>query len=94
MNVVWSAAAVMQLQESIDYIQRESPDGAISTRRRILETVRQVGQMPRCGRIGRVEGTREAAVPRSPYVVVYQLTAQAVEVLGIWHGARQWTESF
>jgi plasmid stabilization system protein ParE len=94
MNVVWSAAAVKQLQEAVDYLQGESSEGAISTRRRILETVRQVGQMPRCGRIGRVEGTREAADPRSSYIVIYQLTARAVEVLGIWHGARQWPVYF
>jgi plasmid stabilization system protein ParE len=43
--------------------------------------------MPHSGRIGRVKGTREVVIPRSPYIVVYQLTAQAVEVLGIWHGA-------
>lgn len=94
MNVIWSAASVKQLQEVVDYIQGESSVGTISTRRRILETVRRVGEMPHSGRIGRVEGTREVVIPRSPYIVVYQLTAQAVEVLGIWHGARQWPESF
>ena len=94
MNVIWSAASVKQLQEVIDFIQGESFQGSITTRLRILETVRRVGEMPHSGRIGRVEGTRELVIPSSPYIVVYQLTAQAVEVLGIWHSARQWPESF
>ena len=50
--------------------------------------------MPYSGRVGRVEGTREAVVPRSAYIVVYQVSTQAVEIVGIWHAARLWPESF
>ena len=94
MKVIWSAASVRHLQEIIDYLKGESSAGTVTIRRRILATARRVGQMPYSGRIGRVDGTREAVVPRSPYIVVYQVSEQAVEILGIWHGARQWPESF
>jgi toxin ParE1/3/4 len=94
MKLIWSAASVRHLQEVVDYLQGESSAGAITIRRRILDTVRRVGQMPYSGRIGRVNGTREAVVPRTSYIVVYQVSAQAAEILGIWHGARQWPESF
>jgi toxin ParE1/3/4 len=94
MKVIWSAASARHLQEVFDYLQGEASAGAITIRRRILETVRRVGQMPYSGRIGRVNGTREAVVPRTSYIVVYQVSAQTVEILGIWHGARQWPESF
>jgi len=94
MTVIWSAASVRHLHEVVDYLQGESARGTVTIRRRILDTVRRIGQMPHSGRTGRIEGTREAVVPRSPYIVVYQVSAQAVEVLGIWHGARQWPESF
>jgi plasmid stabilization system protein ParE len=94
MNVIWSAASVRHLQQVVEYLQGESASGAISTRRRILETVWKIGQMPYSGRIGRVVDTREAVVSRSPYIVVYQVSAQAVEILGIWHGARDWPAAF
>jgi toxin ParE1/3/4 len=94
MKVIWSAASARHLQEVVDYLQGESSAGAITIRRRILETVRRVGQMPYSGRIGRADGTREAVVPRSSYIVVYQVYLQTVEIVGIWHGARQWPESF
>jgi toxin ParE1/3/4 len=94
MKVIWSAASVRHIQEVIDYIQGESVTGAITIRRRILETVWRVGQMPYSGRIGRADGTREAVVPRSPYIVVYQVSSQVVEIVGIWHGARLWPDSF
>ena len=94
MKVIWSAASVRHLHEVVEYLQAEIVGGTITTRRRILQTVTRLGQMPYSGRAGRNEGTREAVVPRSPYIVVYRVTEQAVEVLGIWHGARQWPESF
>ena len=94
MKVIWSAASVRHLQEVVEYLQGESAAGAVTIRRRILETVRRVGQMPYSGRIGRIDGTREAVVPRSPYIVVYQVSAQTVDILGIWHGARLWPDSF
>ena len=50
--------------------------------------------MPLSGRIGRIDGTREAVVPRSPYIVVYEILEQTVYILGIWHATRQWPESF
>ena len=50
--------------------------------------------MPYSGRIGRIDGTREAVVPRSPFIVVYELSERSVEILGIWHAARLWPESF
>jgi plasmid stabilization system protein ParE len=94
MKVIWSAASVRHLHEVVDYLQGESSAGAITIRGRIMNTVKRIGQMPYSGRIGRVEGTREAVVPRSPYIVVYQVTAQTVEIVGIWHGARLWPEAF
>ena len=94
MKVFWSAASVRHLREVVEYIQPESAAVAVTIRRRILETVWRVGQMPYSGRTGRVEGTREAVVPRTAYIVVYQISAQAVEIVGIWHAARLWPESF
>jgi toxin ParE1/3/4 len=81
------------LQQIVEYLHGESSGGAIPIRRRILAMVERIGQMPYSGRIGRIEGTREGVVPRSPYIVVYEIAGQAVEILGIWHGARLWPES-
>ena len=94
MRVFWSAASARHLREMVEFIQPENFAGAATIRRRILKTALRVGQMPKSGRIGRVEGTREAVVPRSPYIVVYQISAHAVEIIGVWHAVRLWPESF
>ncbi len=45
--------------------------------------------MPYRGRIGREEGTRELVIARLPYIVIYRIKGEAVEILHIYHGARQ-----
>jgi toxin ParE1/3/4 len=94
MNVIWSIASTGHLQQLDGYLHEESPGGSTVMRRRILQTVRRVSQMPLSGRVGRIDGTREAVVPRSPFIVVYELAPQTVYILGVWHAARLWPESF
>ena len=94
MKVIWSAASVRHLQEVVEYLQGESSAGAITIRLRILDTVSRVKLMPYSGRVGRIDGTREAVVPRTSYIVVYQVSPQAVVILGIWHAARLWPDVF
>jgi len=94
MKVFWSETSIRHLKEIFKYTEPESALGAVAVRRRILKTAWRVGQMPYSGRIGRAEGTREAVVPKSPYIVVYQISAHAIEIIGIWHAARPWPESF
>jgi len=45
-------------------------------------------------RVGRIDGTREAVVPRTPFIVVYRVSEKTVDILGIWHAAREWPKSF
>ena len=42
---------------------------------------------PYRGRRGRVLGTREL-VAISPYVIIYNVGANAVDILRVWHGAQ------
>lgn len=94
MSVVWSAASVRRLQAAFDYLEGESSGTARKTWRRIVEAVRRIGQLPQSGHPGRIAGTREAAVPRTPYTVVYQVTVQRIEILSIWNTAHLWPEPF
>ena len=94
MKIFWSAGSIRQIKEIAKYIEPESASGGAVVRRRILKTAWKVGQAPYSGGVGRVEGTREVVVPRSPCLVVYQISAHSVEIVAIWHAARLWPESF
>ena len=42
------------------------------------------------GRAGRVNGTRELVVSRTPYVVVYRIRGQEVCIVRVLHTAQRW----
>jgi len=44
------------------------------------------------GRAGRRSGTRELPVPGTPYLLVYRVKRESVQMLAVLHGARDWQE--
>jgi toxin ParE1/3/4 len=58
----------------------------------ITAKVEQLGSMAQIGRPGRISGTRELVVARTPYIVIYELAQDKdrVEVLRVIHGAMRW----
>lgn len=88
MRVRWTEAAVNDLAQVADYLREHNPRYALSTVREIYESIRSLRSFPNRGRLGRKPGTRELVFVRLPYVVVYQVQLEAVEVLRIWHAAQ------
>jgi toxin ParE1/3/4 len=56
--------------------------------------VNELPTRPQSGRPGRVSGTRELVVTRTPYVVPYRVQGRNIEILRVYHGARKWPEHF
>lgn len=75
-----------------DYIVEDSPDAAIRVDQEIENQIDLLAQSPELGRPGRVPGTRELVVTRTPYIVAYKLRNDTVEVLRVLHGARMWPD--
>jgi plasmid stabilization system protein ParE len=42
------------------------------------------------GRPGRIEGTRELVISRTPYIAAYRIGGDTVRILRVLHGAQQW----
>ena len=94
MKIVWSAAAARQPSGIVDHIEADSARGAAMVRRRILGTVVRLGQMAHSGREGRMAGTREAYLPHTLHIVVYQVSDLAVEIVAIQHATQDWPTAF
>lgn len=75
-----------------DYIETDSPQASITVDDRIRLQVESLAQFPERGRPGRVEGTRELVILRTPYIAAYRVQGRAVRILRILHGARRWPE--
>ena len=94
MRVSWTQPAARELEAIGDYIAHENPRAADRTVKRIRERTRELADYPSLGRAGRALGTRELVIPRTPFIVVYRVGDDRVEILTVFHGARRWPESF
>jgi len=84
--------AIRDLDSIEEYIADESPRAAAKTVLRVLEAIQGLRQFPNLGRQGRVSGTRELVVSRTPYIAVYTVRDDALWVLRVLHGAQKWPE--
>jgi plasmid stabilization system protein ParE len=69
---------------------RQYPHFAEPTIRSIYQRVRSLKSAPHIGRPGHRVGTRELPLTPLPYVIVYSVRAEDVEILHIYHGAQDW----
>ncbi len=89
MKVRWTSPASRDLQRIGDYIAADSPSAAARIVTRITQWAAKLAETPYVGRIGRVHGTRELVITGTPFVLAYQLRAEDVEILAVFHGARK-----
>lgn len=90
MQIRWSPAASEDLFHIIEFIRRENAPAAQRVAKSIYDHVGRLGSFPYLGRQGRVEGTREMPVPPLPFIVVYRVLQEAIEIAGVIHGAQRW----
>jgi toxin ParE1/3/4 len=92
MRLEWSAYAQADREAIFVYIEADSPKAAALVDRRIEAQIEKLADFPEMGRFGRVEGTRELVIPRTPYIAAYRIAADAVRILRILHCAQLWPD--
>jgi len=91
MRVLWTERAARDLEEICDYLeQRASSALARRVALVITDRIAELKQFPEQGRTGRKSGTRELVLSDLPYLVVYRIGTNALEILRILHGAQMW----
>ena len=86
--VIWHAGAEDDLEEIVDHIAIRNIEAALKLARRIVGAIEDSLQSsPYMGRPGRVEGTRELVVHQN-YIVIYEVAADAINILNVIHAAR------
>ncbi|HWB49347.1 MAG TPA: type II toxin-antitoxin system RelE/ParE family toxin [Stellaceae bacterium] len=88
MEVRWTVPAADDLERIARYIQQDDPRAARRVAESLYARAMSLGAMPERGRPGRIAGTRDLV--QRPYIIVYRITADIVEVLRIYHGAQNW----
>ncbi len=93
LKVRWTRPALADLIEAQNYIARDKPGAAQALAQRVWDAAKNLCEHPAMGRPGHVQGTREWAVAQTPYLIVYRVKSDAVEILRIWHGRRDWQKN-
>jgi toxin ParE1/3/4 len=95
MTPVWSPEAIDDLAALRAYIEQDNPAAAQRVALHIVQNVETlIAANPKIGRPGRVPGTRELVVPRTPFIVPYRLVGEKIQILRVFHSARRWPEAF
>ncbi len=93
MRVRWSANAERDLDAIEAFIGQDNAVVAIETVLGILQRVEDtLPPHPSIGCAGRVSGTRELILTRTPYLVAYRMRDKTIEVLRVLHAARRWPD--
>jgi addiction module RelE/StbE family toxin len=88
MRIRWTPAAVADLQSVSDYLKEHHPHYRQPTMRKLYDRIRSLKNTPHLGRPGRIEGTRELLFPPMPYIAVYRIHEQSIEVWRVYHTAQ------
>ena len=92
MKLVWSPYALSDRDAIFSHIEADSPRAAVHVDEQIVAAVRRLTEFPESGRPGRVAGTRELVVLRTPYVAAYVVLPGMVRILRVLHGAQIWPD--
>jgi plasmid stabilization system protein ParE len=91
MRIRWTVPAVRDLAGICDYIEvRSGPKVAQRIALRIYERIDALILAPYGGRQGRVPGTRELIFSGLPFLAIYRVRDEVIEINRILHGAQRW----
>ena len=90
-QVIWSPAALEDVDAIAEYISRDSPDQAALFVDRLIEKTDRLESFPLSGRVIPEIGNESCReIIYGSYRIMYRIEADQVWITGIVHGARDW----
>ncbi|HET7922068.1 MAG TPA: type II toxin-antitoxin system RelE/ParE family toxin [Gammaproteobacteria bacterium] len=90
MKLEWTPGAIRDLDAAGEYVAQENPASAAAMAERVQNAVEYLELHPALGRPGRLHGSRELVVSGTPFIVIYRVRLDSVQVLRVLHHARKW----
>ncbi|HXE08460.1 MAG TPA: type II toxin-antitoxin system RelE/ParE family toxin [Acidobacteriaceae bacterium] len=90
-EVRWSLPAANDLEQICGWMEQDNPEAARRISQTIYHECGRLKNFPRLGRDSRrMPGRRELIFAPLPYIVVYQVKPDAIEISRVFHGAQDW----
>lgn len=90
-RLLWSQSALDDFDQAIGYLAMPNPGAAERIADRIDEAAIRLADTP-IGRPGRVTGTYEKHVLRTPCIIAYRLSEHDLTIVRVIHGKRDWPD--
>ena len=90
MELRWTENAAADLERISNYLFEQTPERAAELAQRIYDAPAELLKFPHRGRPGKKRETRELVLSSLPYLIVYRITGETVQILRILHGAQKW----
>lgn len=86
----FAARAFLHIAAAEEFIARENPAAAQKVAEAIYKTAEKLETFPDLGKPGRVPGTRELALTKYPYTLVYRIRPTKIIIYAVMHQARKY----
>ena len=86
--IKFQPAALTDIAAISNLISKNNPGAAKFVVKSIVHIINQLGTFPKIGRRGRIYGTHEMTVPSLPFILVYKIGAEEVEIIAVFHTSR------
>jgi toxin ParE1/3/4 len=90
LKLEWTPRASKDRVAAIDFIARDNLRTALAQLDQIERQIEMLIQHPEMGRLGRKKDTRELVISRTPFIVIYRVKGERIELIRLLHGSRQW----
>jgi plasmid stabilization system protein ParE len=85
----YTPSALKQIDDAIDYIGQQSPDGAVHVAKRLNDIINMLSAQPMAGPPTSRGNIRRFVVTPYPYCIYYRLTKTDLVIIGIRHTSRR-----
>jgi toxin ParE1/3/4 len=88
-RVIWEDEARQDFDAAIAFLEAQSPSAARRIGDRILKAVGLLERFPEIAPPSRHRGLRQLVVSQTPYLVVYRVHEDAVEIRAVVHAGQR-----
>ena len=89
MTIRWAPSARRKFENALAYLFDHSPKGARRVERDILHAISLLDDFPHLAPASRHRGLRQKVVARTPYLVIYRVVDDIIEIRAVIHAKRK-----
>ncbi len=88
MRLRWRLRASRQIRAQLEYLRKANPGAMKRMRDRVKQRLSRLVRFPKTGRPTDEPTVYELVIAGTPFVAVYQLDADTITILGLFHASQ------